>query len=496
MVRLIKDRSVFYISTAAAVFFFYYSISFITPQALLRDPDTFWHIRTGQWILDHAQLPTVDFYSYTERGKPWIAFEWLSEIFYAIAYKIGGWQGVVILSAMGCSAVIALLYFYLARHLRFSIAIGWTALTAVAVSTHFLARPHIFSYVLLLIWIVILIEAYDKDDFSLPTWITLTALMVLWANLHGSFTFGLALLYVFCGSSILYNIMRGDYARCGFLLVGLVVVSLSSYLTPYGIAPAFLTKGLMNAKTIFEFISEFRPPNFQTNPVLLFLLIALLMVIAGLGIKVRGARLIAFALIAYVGFSYARGLIVFFLLAPIILARPVAESASYFMPQRLDSVHPGEGADPVLRYLQRRFVAIPAVCLAIAVLATVSSYWRNIVPPKSIAPEEAVDFVKRTKITGNVFNSYNFGGYLIISDIPTFIDGRGPGGEELLRKYANAINLLDIDSAFQILDDYQISWIILRPSEPFSKAIARSAAWDKVYSDEYSIVFVRRLNNG
>src|SRR5262249_51884473 len=153
-------------------------------------------IRTGQWILDHAQVPTVDFYSYTARGKPWIAFEWLSEIFYAIAYRTGGWRGVVILSAIGCAAIIVTLCLYLVRRLRFSIAIGWTALTAVAVSTHFLARPHIFSYFLLVIWIVILIDAYDNDDFSLKSWVTLASLMALWANLHASFTFGLALLYI------------------------------------------------------------------------------------------------------------------------------------------------------------------------------------------------------------------------------------------------------------------------------------------------------------
>ena len=492
MLRSIAPGNAFYVSTAVVVFFFYYAIMFFYPDAMLHDPDTFWHIRTGQWILDHVQVPTVDFYSYTARGKPWIAFEWLSEIFYAIAYRIGGWRGVVILSAIGCAAIIGTLCLYLVRNLRFSIAIGWTALTAVAVNQHFLARPHIFSYFLLVIWIVVLIDAYDNDDFSLKSWVTLASLMALWANLHGSFTFGLALLYIFCGSCIVQNIMRKNYAKCRFLIVGVFVVSLCALITPYGIAPAMLTKGLLNSKSVFEFISEFRPPNFQTNPVLLFLLIGLLVMIAGLGVQVRGARLIAFALIAYIGFSYARGLIVFFLLAPIILARPVAARASYFRPQLFDAKHPNKGSDPVLRYLQRRSIAIAAVCMAIAALATVSSGWRSIAPPKSFAPEEAIDFVKRTHITGNVFNSYNFGGYLIFSGIPTFIDGRNLAGDDFLRKYAEAVNLIDIDKTFQMLDDYKISWILLRPVEPLSKAIARSAAWDRVYSDEYSIVFVRR----
>ena len=234
---------------------------------------------------------------------------------------------------------------------------------------------------------------------------------------------------------------------------------------------------------------------FKLSPVQLFFLIGLLVLIAGLGVQLRGARLLAFALIAFIGFSYARGLVMFFLLAPIILARSVSARASYFRPQLFDAVHPNKGSDPILRYLQRWPNAVPTVFMAIAALATVSSYWQSIAPPKSIAPEDAIDFVNRTHITGNVFNSYNFGGYLIFSGIPTFVDGRAlPFGDDFLRKYSNAVNLVDIDSAFQMLDDYRISWIILQPSEPLSKAIARSAFWDRAYSDQYSIVFVRRQN--
>ena len=82
-------------SIAFIVFLLYYSILFTFPNYLLNDPDTFWHIRVGQWILDHAQFPTVDFFSYTAAGKPWISTEWLSDVFFAVAFKFGGWQAVV-----------------------------------------------------------------------------------------------------------------------------------------------------------------------------------------------------------------------------------------------------------------------------------------------------------------------------------------------------------------------------------------------------------------
>ena len=65
---------------------------------LLADPDSHWHIAVGNWILQHGAVPTVDTYSYTFTGQPWIAKEWLSQVLMALAYNIGGWGGVVALA--------------------------------------------------------------------------------------------------------------------------------------------------------------------------------------------------------------------------------------------------------------------------------------------------------------------------------------------------------------------------------------------------------------
>ena len=279
---MVHSNNKFFITAALAVFFICYSCLLPFGPYLLADPDIFWHIRTGQWILDHAQFPTVDFYSYTAFGKPWISTEWLSEIFYAVAFKFGGWRAVTILAVTACATMVALLYSYLLQQLRFSAAIGWTVLTTVAISPHFLARPHLFAYVLLTIWIISLLDAYDNDKFNLPSLLTLAPLMILWANLHGSFTLGLALLYVFAGFSLYNNIVQHNYTKCWRLLVVVSVVSVSALITPYGISPAFMTLKLFAIKsTLGHFIGEWRPPNFQEHPFRLIYLVTILSTIAG-----------------------------------------------------------------------------------------------------------------------------------------------------------------------------------------------------------------------
>jgi len=482
-------------SIALTFFLLYYCILLEFPNYLLNDPDTFWHIRTGQWILDHAQFPTVDYFSYTATGKPYISTEWLSQVVFAAAFKFGGWHAVVVLAAAACSAIIGILCFYLVQHLRFSVAIGWTALAALAISPHFLARPHVFSYVLLAIWMIYLIDASDDDDFSLSSLLTLGPLMVLWANLHGSFTLGLALLYVFVGYSLCQNIMQHNYTKCWRLLILVLAVSLCASLTPYGILPAFMTKEVLDLKVTSTIIVELRSPDFQTATYHLFFLVALFSAIAGLGIRLRGARLIAFSIITLMGLSYLRGLVMFFFLAPIILARPASTCAWWLAPQlsAKQAFDSNKTSDPVLRFLERRSLSILAGCMAVAALITVSTWWRDVSPPEDVAPKGAIDFVQRKNITGNVFNDYKFGGYLIFSGIPTFVDGRAlPFGDAFLHKYFDTVNLVDINRAFGMLDQYHVAWVILQPMQPLAKALARSGLWDDVYSDKSSIVFVRR----
>jgi hypothetical protein len=493
---LVHPNNKFSLAASLAVFFLVYSYLLSLGPSLLQDADTFWHIRTGQWILDHRHFPTVDFYSYTASGRPWISTEWLSQIFYAVAFEFGGWRAVTILAATACAAIIGILCFYLLRHLRFSIAIGLTVLTAAAISPHFLARPHVFSYVLLAIWMIALLDAYDDDNFNLPSSLILAPLMILWANIHGSFTFGLTLLYVFAGFCLYQNIVQHNYTKCWRLLVVTSVVTVSALITPYGIASAFFTTTLLGLNFTHTYITEWRPPDFQKYRILLIYLVAIFSAIAGLGIRLRGPRLIAFALLTFMGLSYIRALMMFAFLVPIILARPAARCVWYLAPQ-LSGTNTSEGdeaLDPVLRFLQKRSLAILAGCLALAVSITISTWWReDIVPSKIITPKAAIDFAQRTNITGNVFNWYGFGGYLIFSGIPTFIDGRAElFGDAFLHEYVDAEKLVDIDSAFRMLDEYKVNWVVFPPKEPLARALARSALWEEVYSDEYSVVFVRR----
>jgi hypothetical protein len=253
-----------------------------------------------------------------------------------------------------------------------------------------------------------------------------------------------------------------------------------------------MTKELLNLKYTISQVSELQSPNFQNDHMHLLFLVGLLLAMVGLGVRLRGPSLLAFGIIFFVGLSYNRGLVMFFLLSPIILARPFAVSARFLAPQLSGEVTLDAEVDPVLKNPEKRIFAVLATFVTVAAFATVVPWWpRNVEPLKSIAPATAIDFVRRSDIKGNVFNDYNFGGFLIWSHIPTFIDGRAlPFGDDFIHIYSNA--LVDFDSASRIFNEYNISWVILIPRRPLVKALARSPLWIKAYSDEYSVVFERR----
>ena len=327
-------------------------------------------------------------------------------------------------------------------------------------------------------------------------------LMVLWANLHPSFTFGLALLYIVVGYSCCEKLLRRDYLRCKDELFAVIAVTVCALLTPYGIFSALLTLQTMNMKVAIQHVAEWLPPNYQQNRIHLFLIVGFLMAVTGLGVRLRGPRLIAYGMVLILGLSYARGLAIFYLLTPIIFARPVTECAAWFLAaqgkhvqssQATESWQAASSLDPVLLYLQKRSIMIPAIFLAGAILVT-AAFWRPIGfgPPNSVAPKAAVDFVEKAGITGNVFNSYNFGGYLIFKGIPTFIDGRVPPyTDKFLQEYYDTVKPGDSERAFRLLDRYKVEWVLLLPQEPLAKALAENNQWNNVYSDEYAVVFVR-----
>ena len=163
---------------------------FLMHQHVLADPDTYWHVTTGKWILAGRSVPTHDVFSHSVSGCAWVDMEWLAQVILSEAYQLSGWRGLVLLCGMLISLTFVLLYGFLVRDLRATVAIGVSAVSFVFASPHFLARPHLLTFPIIVVWTACLARA-SNESRKPSLW--LLPLMVLWANLHGGFTLGLLL---------------------------------------------------------------------------------------------------------------------------------------------------------------------------------------------------------------------------------------------------------------------------------------------------------------
>jgi hypothetical protein len=465
----------------------YASIIAFIPADLLRDPDTLWHVRTGQWMLQHLEFPESDSFSYTFFGEPWIAKEWLSQLLLALAFQIGGWPGIVVLTGATCAAIAGTLSFYLMLVLRFSAALGLAAITFSLLSPHLLARPHIFAYLILCFWLFSIFQAYDGNR---PPPFALAPLMIVWANIHSTFILGLFLYYIVAGFSGLRQMRSRNVRDLKLTVFATILVTLSALMTPYGIFSFTPTWTIMGMQMLAR-IQEWQPPNFRQSPIHLAYLVSLFALMTAFGIKLQGPRIAILMAVVWLGFSYLRGFMIFLLTIPFVFGRPAGEQVAFLKPQSPDlSPH----TDPVLRSLRQNARGIAVVCVMVALAASFFTFrYADVEPPRSAAPRDAIEYVKRAQISGRVLNDYDFGGYLIFSGIPTFIDGRTElYGDAFLRKYFDIINSVDPQGAFRLLDEYGIDWVILKPAVPLAKALQGSEIWSNVYSDDTSTIYVRR----
>src|SRR5215469_1362277 len=116
-------------------------------RTLLADGDTGWHIRTGEWILAHHQVPHTDFFSFSRNGQPWFAWEWLSDVLMAMVHQRWGLAGVVLASlAIICLTSAALFRLIRRKCGNGLVAIAVTLLATGGCAVHWLARPHLFTF--------------------------------------------------------------------------------------------------------------------------------------------------------------------------------------------------------------------------------------------------------------------------------------------------------------------------------------------------------------
>jgi hypothetical protein len=486
---------------------------------LLGDAGIGWHIRTGQQILTVHAIPRVDPFS-TQIQKPWIAWEWLYDVIVGWLEFSAGLNGVVWFTAVVIATVFAVLFRLLVkRGTNVVIALLLTLLAMSASTIHFLARPHVVSWLFALVWFWILDStesAAPRSNWSL--WL-LPLLMLIWVNVHGGFLLGFGLLGVFWVGSLwtwlrlkesrieesLQKVAAGKRARA-LTIVGLACAA-ASFINPYGWNLHAHIYSYLSNRFLMEHIEEFQSPNFHGIAQECFLLL-LLIAIAAPAVRAQkltlsGILVVLFAV--YAGLYASRNIPV----SSILLALMIGPIIPAF--GRAGFVERMRGVDFMLRgHLWPIAATVATLMIAIHGGRAGSKQLMNAHFDPQRMPIAAVDFLRDQEAPalaagdvraallpqccphGAVLSPDYWGGYLIYRLYPdnkVVIDDRHDFyGEWFLRDY---LTMVHVEPGWGKFLQWRGACLLLPRKAALTQILTETPAWKAAYRDDVAVVFVR-----
>ena len=497
-------------SIADLIFIGVVAVLLFTPVAnrLLGDAGTGWHIRTGEQILATRSVPHIDTFSSTMTGKSWFAWEWLFDVVVGELHATMGLNGVVWFTALVIASVFAWTFrLLIARGVDVLTVLVLTMLALYASMIHFLARPHVVSWLLALAWFWILDSTERAELPANRVWI-LPLLMLIWVNVHGGFLLGFVLLALFWVGAVWEwfatkeNRIEESLARIAaakrtrkLLCVGLVSAA-ASFVNPYGWKLHAHIYSYLSNSFLMDHVDEFKSPNFHGVAQKCF---AVLLLIAVAAVAARGRRLkmsevltVLFAV--YAGLYATRNIpvssiLLVMIVAPLLRARNSREvspdGAFFHRMTRIEARSRG--------HLWCVAFAVLTLCVCANGGRIGAKQLMHASFEPSRMPVEAVTFLEQHSMNGPVFAPDSWGGYLIYRLYPrekVVLDDRHDlYGEPFLKSY---VTTLHGESGWrQFLDQHEIGCIILPKDAALTSLLLETGDWKPIYTDPFAIVFAR-----
>jgi len=463
------------------------------------DGDTARHLRLGEMILQQGHLPDTDTFSFTMAGRPFIAFEWGSEALFALAYRAAGLAGVAVLAGLVLALTYALIARFLIRRGGDPLLAYFVSMAAAVLSAaHWLARPHLFT----MLGVVLLLELLERPRRP-PLWLFFV-LFVIWANLHGGFFFGCVTIGIYLAGELLEGWLARGELRAERLLrarqhgLALGIGLLASLFNPNGWRNLAHVAGFFGNSAILRQTQEFMSPDFHTINGKLFLL-ALLVVVATFALTRRRPTLpVLLVVLANIAFSLIsqRNIELFALVAlPLLALTYDAEWRALPILRRPKEVfqreHEGSYGGVAAVICSLLLVAVALAGGKVAGVEVVPDHY-----DPSTFPVAAVTEGRRAKLEGRMFNNFIWGGYLLQAwpEQRVFIDGGTDHyGDTLFNQYIQVWNL---EPGWRgVMQRHDIDLAIVSPSSRLAHELAEHEGWSTWYCDSTAVILRGRMDS-
>ena len=452
--------------------------------AVANDLDIWWHLSTGQWILQHHAVPRVDLFSASMAGKPWQAYSWLFELIVTKLFLRLGLVGIATYTSAMVLAITVALY-HMIRRLQadFSLAVLLTFVVSYSIGRLYMPRPWMFTILLFILELDILMHVRRSGRVRELFW--LPVIFALWANVHIEYVDGLLVLGLAFVEAILARWWSAAETRVRPSWMGgaLLASFLATFANPYG---------WRIYSVVYDYSSRLATPGGALNKVSELQAIPFR--------NVSDFTILLLALISAAALAWHRKFVVFevslLLFAAVVSFRSqrdiwvMAVAAGLILASRIVS-------SPKAAIRMPRFATALAVSVAaIAVLAgfPLMRVNNSLLQAQVVSslPVKAVEAIQAKGFAGPVFDDYNWGGYLIWAlHMPVSMDGRASfyGDKRIDRSIATWAAEPDWASDA----DLKSSNLVVGPTRASLIQLLRTDShFQLVYEDNIATVFVAR----
>jgi hypothetical protein len=476
---------------------------------MLGDAGIGWHIRTGQQILSTHHIPRVDPYSSIMSGKPWLAWEWLYDVMVGALDSAVGLNGVVWLNALLIAATFALAFqSMITRGTKLFAALVLILLAISASMIHVLARPHVVTWLFVVIWFRILDDSEQEStagkNAARSRWLwLLPVFMVIWVNLHGGFLLGLVLCAIFWCSALWSwlatartfddtLVRSASSKRLRDLCAITLLCAAATFVNPYGWALHRHIFSYLRNPFLMDHIEEFQSPNFHQLAPRCFLAL-LLVTFAALAIRKRALKASEFLLLLfaiYAGLFASRNIpvasiLLVLVVGPLLPPIPVFSKFS----KRMTSV------DSTLR---GHVWLISAVLFVLLVDFNGGRLARKVLANAHFdatrLPVAALEQLEALRISDPVLTPDSWGGYVIYRLYPrnkiVLDDRHDLYGDQVLASYLKMYRAQPGWDDF--LRDHNVTCVLMPRNAAISAMLSQTPGWKSVYSDDLAILFVKQ----
>ncbi len=460
------------------------------------DTDTWWHLRSGDYILAHRAVPLTDPFSLTRHDQPWLDHSWGAQIIMVGFYRLFGGAGqpgdsgnVGLALYTALLAVGGLVFVYRMCegnvYLRALVAI----LAATAAAVFWSARPQMISFFLSTVVLYVL-HLYKRRHVD-RLWL-IPLIMILWVNLHGGFALGFIVLFGTLAGEVLgrwFDRQNPDvlsWRQIGklALVTGIAIAVL--VINPNTVQMwgyPFRTVGI---GVLENFIQEWRSPDFHGAETWGFVLL-LLGTFAAVGLsrrRIDWSDLVLTTGTAFLSLYAGRNIALFAVVTAPVLARhfnAILEDSGLQLPR----ARPARGIALALNW-----IILLAVILAsgIKIVAALNPKLVADAQTKTL-PVRAANYLNTAKPAGPMFNTYNWGGYLMFAapDYPVFVDGRTDlYDDSLLTQW---IQTMTGDNWQKNFEEWHIRLVVIEQNSTLAKLLRLQPAWKEVYHDDQASIF-------